>query len=195
MVGLGQKIPSKDEEEIGLPARRHLQSDDCNFVILIDDLENERREQAQQVFDRYRLAIDTLLNAEQQKRASVHFLVNMLEAYYFADADAINNVLGINPPIEDHIDDVEDIRNPKGKLKTLFQGFNEIEHGGLILERLNVEHVLSNPETCAWLRTLFAWCLKALERYPDFESLALQDKFCLNDGVMSDITKGQIDNL
>jgi len=196
MVGLGQQIPSKDEEEIGLPARRHLQSDDCNFVLLIDDLENERREQAQQVVDRYRLALDTILNKEQlKKRASVHFLVNMLEAYYFGDANAINQALGLEPPINDHSGNVEDIRNPKGQLKTLFQGFNEIEHGGMILERLNVERVLSNPETCAWLRTLFAWCVKALERYPDFEALSLQDKFCLSTGLMSDITKGQLDNL
>ncbi len=196
MVGLGQQIPSKDEEEIGLPARRHLQSDDCNFVLLIDDLENERREQAQQVFDRYRLTLDTILNTEQmKKRASVHFLVNMLEAYYFGDANAINQALGLEPPINDHPGNVEDIRNPKGQLKTLFQGFNEIEHGGMILERLNVERVLSKPETCAWLRTLFAWCVKVIKQNPSYQDFVSPDDYCLGNGVLSDITKRQLDNL
>ena len=47
--------------------------------------------------------------------ASVHFLVNMLEAYYFAHAAATNGVLGTE--LEDFEGDVESIRHPKNDLK------------------------------------------------------------------------------
>ncbi len=86
----------------------------CHFVILVDDLEHARREQAQQIFDRYRLALDTMLKDAQQSRVAVHFLVNMLKAYYFADAKAVNAVLDLDSPLEDHPGDVEMIRHPKG---------------------------------------------------------------------------------
>ena len=79
-LGNRKDIPSK-EAKIGLAARRYIEVDDCRFVLLIDDLEYDRKDQAQQVFDRYRLAFDRILN-ELKHRASVHFLVNMLEAYY-----------------------------------------------------------------------------------------------------------------
>src|SRR2546428_9048826 len=35
MVGSGQTIPTNDEQEIGLPARRFLRNKPCHFVILI----------------------------------------------------------------------------------------------------------------------------------------------------------------
>lgn len=92
VVGTNQIIERKDELEIGLPARGYVNRSDCHFVLLIDDLEYGRRDQVQQVFDRYRTALDTVLNTLKH-RASVHFLMNMLEAYYFADARAINAVL------------------------------------------------------------------------------------------------------
>jgi len=45
------------------------------------------------VFERYRNALDAVLATLQlHHRAAVHFLVNMLEAYYFAHADAVNTV-------------------------------------------------------------------------------------------------------
>ncbi len=93
MVGRNQTIPRKDEDEIGLPARRYLESRSCAYVLLIDDLEYERRLEVGQVFARYRLALDTLLGVHKY-RASVHFLANMLEAYYFAHATAVNSALG-----------------------------------------------------------------------------------------------------
>ena len=49
--------------------------------------------QAQEIFDRYRSALDVVLDTLKD-RASVHFLVYMLEAYYFADIQAINDCLG-----------------------------------------------------------------------------------------------------
>ena len=110
VVGTNQTIERKDELEIGLPARGYVNRSKCHFVLLIDDLEYDRRDQQQQVFDRYRLVLDTVLNFLKH-RASVHFLVNMLETYYFADTQAINAVLETSLP--DYEGDVETIRNPK----------------------------------------------------------------------------------
>jgi hypothetical protein len=195
MVGSGKIIPDRDEQEIGLPARRYLNAGQCQLVILVDDLEHDRREQAQQVFDRYRLALDTMLTDDQKRRAAVHFLVNMLEAYYFADAQAVNEALNLNPPIDDYSGDVETIRNPKSEIRKLYSDFKEVDDGERILDRTDIEHVLSRPDTCAWLRTLFAWCVKVLERYQSHESLSLSDKYQLCDGKLSPITRTQLDNL
>ena len=118
-LGNGKKILSEDEK-IGLAARKYLMTDVCHFVLLIDDLEYDRRDQAQQIFDRYRLALDTVLNTLKH-RASVHFMVNMLEAYYFANVTAINTVLGTS--LSDCGDDVETIRNPKSDLRQMHPKF------------------------------------------------------------------------
>jgi len=195
MVGSNKTLPDKDIEEIGYPAREYLNISLCNFFILIDDLEYDRREQVQQIFDRYRQAIDTTLKDEQKTRASVHFLVNMLEAYYFADANALNSVLNLNPPLKDDSGDVEDIRHPKNELKALYPGFREVDDGGKILDVMNVEHVLDRPDTCKWLRTLFAWCVDALKSNPnpDYEEIyrSLAEKYQLENGQRSDITRKQ----
>ena len=66
-LGNGKDIPSKDAK-IGLAARKYLMTDVCHFVLLIDDLEYDRRNQEQQVFDRYRLALDTILNEIEASR-------------------------------------------------------------------------------------------------------------------------------
>ena len=164
-LGNRKDIPSK-EAKIGLVARRYLMTDVCHFVLLIDDLEYDRKDQAQQVFDRYRRALDRILN-DLKHRASVHFLVNMLEAYYFADAQAINAVLG--SCLSDYEGDVEEISHPKNKLEGLYSNFDTIEHGGVILNKINIEHILSRPDVCASLRTLFSWCVKVLETYSDHD--------------------------
>jgi len=155
-------------------------------VILVDDLEHERRENAHDVFRRYRDALDRMLQLAQRSRASVHFFVNMLEAYYFADASALNGILGTD--LEDHTGDVEEIRNPKAKLKALRGGFDEVEDGGRIVQRLDLPHVLSNPETCAWLRALFGWCTQAVGQLAT-------DEYQLRDGVYGDVTRPQINGL
>ena len=111
----GKDIPDKDAK-IGLESRKYLITDACHFVLLIDDLEYDRRNQSQQVFDRYREALNTLPNILKH-RASVHFMVYMLEAYYFADAQAIKTVLGNS--LADYERDVETIRNPKSDLREL----------------------------------------------------------------------------
>lgn len=191
LVGSGKTIPDKDATEIGLLARRYLNAGPCHLVLLIDDLEHDRRASAQEVFNRYRLALDTMLPIAQRHRAAIHFLVNMLEAYYFADATAINAVLRPLPPLEDYTGDVETIIHPKNDLKRRFPGFDEVQHGGAILDHLDVERALSRPDTCAWLRTLFAWCVKALERSPVYEAVSVSGKYRLHDGIMSTVTQGQ----
>ena len=189
-LGNRKDIPSQ-EAKIGLAARRYLGIDDCRFVFLIDDLEYDRRDQAQQIFDRYRTVLDTVLNTLKH-RASVHFLVNMLEAYYFANAQAINTVLETS--LSDYEGDVETIRNPKSDLRAEYQGFREIDDGGRILDQIDIEHVLSRPDACASLRTLFAWCVKVLETYSDHDCADFYDKYRLHDGKLSEITQTQLDN-
>ena len=186
----GKKIPDKDEK-IGLKARRYLENDPYYFVLLIDDLEPDRRDRAQQVFDRYRSALDTILN-KLKHRASAHFLVNMLEAYYFADAQVINAALGTC--LSDYEGDVEEIHHPKNKLEELYSNFDTIKHGGAILDKINIEHILSRPDACASLRTLFAWCVKVLETYSDHDCVDFYDKYRLHDGKLCEITRTQLDN-
>ena len=185
MLGSGKQIPDRDAEEIGLPARQFLSSED-RFVLLIDDPEAERSHDIQQVFDRYRLALDTMLNEIQAGRASVHFLVNMLEAYYFADTRAANTVLGID--LDDYEGDIETIRHPKNRLKMICPEFDAKEHGRQIIKRLNVLHVLSRGEVCSSLRTMFAWIYKAIGE-PEGEIRQLLD------GRYNDVTKWQISAL
>jgi hypothetical protein len=149
------------------------------------------RDQAQQVFDRYRSALDKILN-DLKHRASVHFLVNMLEAYYFADTEAIKTIL--QTALSDYEGDVEEIHDPKEDPKRLPSGFREIEDGGRILDQLDIEHVLSRPDACASLRTLFAWCVKVLEKYSDYDCTDFYNRYKLNDGKLSEITRTQLDN-
>ena len=184
-AGTDKKMLDKDDEQIGRRARRYLDDQDT-FVLLVDDLEHDRGPIAGAVFGRYRGALDRVLAPGDRRRASVHFLANMLEAYYFADTAAINAVFGT--VLTDHPDDVETIRNPKRELKSICSGFHEIRNGRDIIKKLNVEHVLSNHATCAFLRTLFAWCSKAIGEKPT-------ERYQLVDGVRSDVTKSQIDRL
>ena len=185
MIGSGKTIPDRDAEDVGFPARAFLSSE-TDFVILVDDLEAGRSGEIQQIFNRYRLALDTMLQPDQVRRASVHFLVNMLEAYYFADARAVNTVLGTE--LEDYEGDVEAIRHPKNELKRLYRGFDEMEHGCRILDTLRVCHVLSRRDTCSSLRTMFAWICKAIGE-PEGETYQLLE------GHYSDVTGDQLRTL
>ena len=187
MVGTGKEIPTEDEREIGLTARNWLKDDAARLLLLVDDLEHDRRGQKRAIFDRYRTALDTMLRSDEQRaRASVHFLVNMLEAYYFADAAAVNDALGTD--LSDHAGDMEEIRHPKNDLKALYPGFDEITHGQAIVERLDLEHVLDNPATCASLRVLFHWCVQAIGG-------EVGPRFRLDSGVHDEVTRPQIDRI
>jgi hypothetical protein len=161
MVGTGKKIASKDETEIGLPARAYLKKGGSRFIILIDDLEGDRISQAEQVFQRYRDALDSIVGGLEY-RASVHFLVNMLEAYYFADPITVNSVLGTS--IQNPTKNVEKIPHPKNMLKKLKPGFDEKADGKKILSKLDMVLVLNTIDTCVWLRSLFAWCTMAIRK-------------------------------
>ena len=185
LVGTGKSIDTRDEE-IALAARRCFEKGD-DYVILIDDLEHDFKDQALAVFQRYRTALDTILGpAGLSHRTSVHFLVNMLEAYYFAHAAAINAILGTE--LADFDGDVETIRHPKNELKRLHPGFDEIQHGRAIIECLDLPHVLSTPVTCRSLRTLFGWCSRAIGRDVD-------DVYQLANGNYFEATQPQIDAL
>ncbi len=191
VVGTNQAIPTTDWEEIGVPARDYVKKSGYYFVILIDDLEYGRRDKEQRVFDRYHEALDTIPTTLRH-RASVHFLVYMLEAYYFADAQAIKDALGTS--LSDYGADVETIRNPKRKLRQQHHSFKPIDDDGEILDYIDIEHVLSRPDTCASLRTLFAWCVKVLAKYSNYDCADLDDKYRLHDGILSVVTGTQLDN-
>ena len=126
IVGKTKAIPDKSAH-IGFAARKYINKSEHHYVLLIDDLEHDWKELAVEVFQLYRDIFDVILKA-QKHRAAVHFLVNMLEAYYFADANAINSVLLTD--LKDYKGDVETIHHPKGELKRLFKGFDQIKHGG-----------------------------------------------------------------
>lgn len=182
MIGRGKAIPDKDETEIGLPARRYLSSD-SEFVLLVDDLEAGRSDCMQEIFDRYRRALDTILTRSQSRRASVHFLINMLEAYYFADSRAVNLILDTD--IDDYEGDVETLRNPKRRMKDLAPGFDAVEDGCRIIGSLELAHVLSRTDACSSLRTMFAWIHRAIGE-PECDL----GQFLV--GRHNDVTKGQI---
>ena len=188
MVGRGKQIPGRDANEIGFPARDFLRQSKNHFVILIDDLERERVRQRPDVFDRYRKALDDIVG-EHRWRTGVFFLVNMLEAYYFADTAAISAVLGSpSIPLEDCPGDVELIPHPKNQISQIFPSFDEIEHGREIVRQLDLEKVLCRRDTCASLRTLFAWCSLALMETFD-------NRFCLDSGIYCVTTGPQLANL
>ncbi len=81
----------------------------------------------------------------------------------------------------------------EAELKKRFPGFREVEHGGMILDAIDIKHVLSRPDTCASLRSLFAWCVRALEEYQGCDLSSLHDDFRLRDGLMSEITGTQLE--
>ena len=186
MVGKGSFLTTRDQD-IGLYARRCLQHSRFDFVILVDDLEHARREHAAAIYGRYRRALDVMLDRPGLRaKASVHFLVNMLEAYFFADPAAINAALATD--LAEPIGDVEDIRHPKGELGRIHPGYDEIDHGRKIVQSLDLRHVLSRPETCPSLRTLVGWCSKAIGRTHD-------EVYQLAFGVYSPLTGPQIGDL
>lgn len=176
----------------------------ARFFVWIDDLESgEDRQNPQPHFNYYRELMDGGIHEPLRSRCSIHFLANMLEAYFLADTAAVNQV-DISPSgqsgqpqflsLADHSGDCESIKNPKAVLKDAVNQecptskFDEIAHGHAIVRKLNLDHILSNPQTCRALRTLVAWCWEAIGE-------PRSDKFRLTDGVYWDITAGQLSDL
>ncbi len=185
-------VTDKHQEMISQKARRYLQANKCHHLILIDDLEGR---DPQHVYDTYRTIIDYSLKPEQKTRVSVHFMVNMLEAYCFADADAVNIALELElkDQISDYSGDVESISHPKGKLKKI-SSYHEIEDSEKIFKELDLEHVLSDPNSCGFLRSCVAWIVKNFEGHSNqdyIQSLNLEQKYHLHDGIMNPITHNQ----
>jgi hypothetical protein len=192
MVGAGRRIPTKDEEEIGLPMLGFLRRHPGSYAMVVDDLEGARRDVAAQVLARYRSALDEVLGPSGLRaRAAVHFLVNMLEAYYFADRRAVNAVARADVIASDHPTDVEQIGHPKRELKRLWPGFDEKAHAGPILSSLDMEHVLSRPTECCWLRTMIFWCVTKLSESDAIWDPTLRSSFCLADGCQASTTSAQ----
>lgn len=195
MVGSGVVIPDKDETDIAIPVRLFLRDQPCHFVILIDDVEHDRRSELGAIWNRYRTALDTLLTPDERSRASVHFLANMLEAYYLADSTAVNSAFGVSFLESDFRGDVEQIRHPKNDLKararSISISFDELADGQKIVSQLNVSHILSEPSSCAFLRALFGWCVrKLMENCPVWDE-SLASEFCLAEGVQAPLTSQQ----
>ena len=184
IVGTNTALPTRDVE-IAQIAHGFLNRHADSFVILVDDLEAHFAPRVAEVFARYRDGFDQLLK-DRKHRASVHFLVNMVEAYFFAHTAAVNAVLGTS--MNDHHGDVEEIRHPKNDLKSLFTGYDEIDHGAKIMTFLDIPHVLSRPDHCRSLRTLFGWCWRSLGLIPS-------DGFQLAQGRYHAVTQRQIYDL
>lgn len=153
------RLPTRMEEEISLPSRASL-ADPDRLLVLIDDLEHDRRGSIESIFELYRGALDLLLDDAQRSRASVHFLANMLEAYFFADPRAVEEAL--DSELASPESDVEQIRNPKGLLKQKIPGYGEKHHGGMILDRIDLHRVLAEPQACGWLRSCVAWLVRGI---------------------------------
>lgn len=184
----GKVIPDRDAE-IGAQIRGWLRQNDSHFAIWLDDLESAHRSEAAGKFSRLRKAVDVMLAKEPKlkPRFSAHLLVNMLEAYYFAQASAVNEVL--ETTLTNHVGDCENIPHPKNELKRLARAagksFDEKADGAKIVPKLDIESILGNPNSCRALRTLVAWCWEALGE-------ARTDRFQLNDGIYWDITARQL---
>jgi hypothetical protein len=185
-LAAGTIIPDSDEK-IGLEIRRWLNRSDLHYAIWLDDLESAMRSFVKQKFERLRTAGDAMLTPvpECKNRYGVHFFVNMLEAYYFADIDAVNSAL--NLALQPHADDCENIRHPKNELKMLAGkgAFDEKADGARIVAQLNLETILSSPEHCRALRTLVAWCWEAIGEPRD-------ERFHLASGQFWDVTAAQL---
>lgn len=190
------RVPRRDEE-LGLRIRRYLSGASSVFVLIVDDLEHQRRDQCEDVYDRYCEILDRHLPKSDRTRASVHFLVNMLEAYYFAHSNAVTEALDLAPPFLPKDGDVEEIRNPKSELRQLLRSdygldYDEIRDGERIVRRLELDIILSNPTTCASLRTLVAWCDEKMEDHPLYETLNWKERFHLGFGVLFSPTRKQL---
>lgn len=185
VTGKQQSLPSRDQE-IALRVRSELQGG-LDFIILVDDLEQARRGQVDAVVDRYSKAGKLLLKDEEKHRFAVHLLVNMMEAYFFADPPAVEHILGCNVISPDA--DVEDIGHPKSVLKDQSNGaYDEREHAPQLLGALNLETVLGCPTTCRSLRTLVSWCVRAKRQIPSA-------RFNLAEGELYQPTASQLEEL
>lgn len=212
VVGTRSRILSKDIEELGRPVLTFIAANPCHFIVVIDDLEDDGMI-AHEIFDRYYSILDDILGPDYRDRASMHFLCTMLEAYFFRDITAINRALGLTLQPENYLGDVEQIRHPKGELRTSCQqnrrSYDEREDGAQIMSHLDINSLLTEPNSCAYLRTLFAWCMEKIISTSEQIGLPLNDetldllqadestsslmnKMHLVDGIYAEATRSQL---
>ncbi len=181
----GKQVPDRDAD-IALVIRRHV-ADADRYALWIDDLESDSRANAQPKLERLTRALDVVIGKwpSLRERCSAHCLVNMVEAYYFLHADAVTSVLKVD--FKEHDGDCENLRHPKNELKRLAGrgNFDEKEHGGQIVGRLDLDRILADPARCRALRTLVAWCWEAIGE-------PRGERFRLSDGVYWDVTAPQL---
>jgi hypothetical protein len=196
IVGTNRSASTR-EDDLGLRIRGRLALDTHAYVLIVDDLEHERRPQCDAVYSRYRDILDRFLDESDRTRASVHFLVNMLESYYFAHPDAVTTALNLVRPFPGESGDVEEIRNPKSNLRQILnssykRSFDEVSDGKRIVNHLRLEIILGDAQTCAALRTLVAWCVEKLESHPQYTALNWSKLFHLESGVLFSPTRKQL---
>ena len=184
MVGKGQHVSTR-QEDIALRIRGFLQASDLNLALLVDDLEKRSVAEAYTI---YREPIDRVTPDENmRKRASVNFLVPMVEAYFLADAEAVKQSIGVTVPALGQ--DPETVSGPKGKLKTYCKeasvDYNEKEHGEKLAGAIDLQKVLGESDHCKSLRTLMKWCLSRIGE-------PITDRFQLSSGELCPETAGQI---
>ncbi|RRR74015.1 MAG: hypothetical protein EI684_07900 [Candidatus Viridilinea halotolerans] len=102
------------------------------------------------------------------------------------------SLLNLVHPLDDYADDVELLRHPKGELKQLMPGFDEVEHGVEILAQLDLDHILARQETCAALRGIVAWCIGALRCHRQHKYHDLETRFGIPNGILSPLAQSQI---
>jgi len=201
VTGTTKRVMPKRDEQLGGIARNYFMSSgegEVRLLIVLDDVEHDRIGTITEVFERYRCALDAFLcPIQKEAHASVHFLRNMLEAYYFADTNALSEAMKVVHPDlkaspEVYEGDVEYIRHPKNDLKRMYGSFDEIRDGKAVLERIEWNRVLSKPQYCTSLRTMFNWCIRYMKNHPGYNEWSDTTGFpALTESELWPVTMGQ----
>ncbi|ODA33683.1 DUF4276 family protein [Planctopirus hydrillae] len=187
----GKEVLEKIDKATVKKIRPWLLTSTGHYAVLVDDLETERRFLAESQFNFYQEQIHRILDAQPEikNRFSVHFFVNMIEAYYFKHPEVVNQVC--KTLLGEYPGDVENIRHPKQEIDKAIRSidpkekFREIKHGASIAKKLDLRKVLENPQHCRALRTLVAWIWEAMGRKRSQE-------YQLEQGLYWDVTVTQL---
>ncbi len=202
------RVPRRDEE-LAQKCRNWLCDSENGWqprprrrLVLFDDLESARVSQVEMLFFRYREAVDLLLTESLKPRVAVHFLANMLEAYFWADPRGLEEHLGLNVSNIQLPADPEEIPHPKNLIQSELQklksgrSYREVDHGTVLIGKLDLAEVLKDPTTCGYLRAALGWMVDSLERVTTQpEVLAyfqLRQKFQLDHGLFARATAHQL---
>lgn len=194
-IRLRNKTPTRsqiipDHQKLALDLPKLLAQNPDRYFLWLDDLEKgEDRQNPTSHYRYYRDLIEGAVTGDFRRRCSVHFLVNMLENYFFGHTSVVNEVLKTS--LTDHDGDCENIRSAAGKLnefaKSVSQSsqYHKTTHGTEIARKLDIERILGNPQTCRALRTLVAWCWNTVGEQPT-------GRFQLAEGSFWSITAVQL---